>query len=274
MDADLAHLTMVSRQKKAEEICPKCHAVYQTGAEECPNCGVIFNRVKAAASRPRADTPTMPKPEPNAGNHKTSSLLKNKKKLCGALIVLCLIGVGVYYPYIACIESRIQAGSFQSRLDEFCTEEISKFHLNHVADSEDPFRTGSVLVVSEPQSVTLLNTDTGRPNTLVLEQGIHPAWHKLDRNIRAKDPSGVDTLIRVHKIIGKAGLYGKLQNKVFHTHKIVLDVFDWRNRTFIGTKVFDPGQDSAFMTDADYDAMMASVSDEAIAEYIQSMDVR
>ena len=28
------------------------------------------------------------------------------------------------------------------------------------------------------------------------------------------------------------------------------------------------------MTDDDYDAMMASVSDEAIAEYIQSMDVR
>jgi hypothetical protein len=274
MDADLAHLTMVNRKKTVGEICPKCHAAYQPRVKECPNCGVIFNKVKSSPSGSRADTRAMPRPQPTTGNQKTSFLLKNKMKLCGALIVLCLIGAGVYYPYVTYIESRIQADSFQSRLDEFCTEEISKFHLNHVAEGEDPFRTGRVLVVSERQSVTLMNTANGRPYTMVLEQGIHPAWHKLNRKIRARDPSDVDTLIRVHKIIGKAGLYGKLHTKVFNTHKIVLDVYDWRNRTFIGTKVFDPGQGSAFMTDADYDAMMASVSDEAIADYIQSMGVR
>lgn len=89
-----------------------------------------------------------------------------------------------------------------------------------------------------------------------------------------KDPSEVDTLIRVHKKIGKAGRYGKLKTKVFSTNKIVLDVYDWKNQTFIGTKVFDPGQGSTFMTEEDYDAMKESVSDKAIAEYIQSMDIR
>ena len=273
MDADLVQLTMVNRKKTTDEICPKCHAAYQTGAKECPNCGVIFNKAKSSPPASRADTHAIPKPQPTICNQETSPLLKNRMKLCGALIVFCLIGAG-YYLYLACIESRIQADGFQSRLDEFCNEEISEFHLNHVAEGEDPFRTGRVLVVSERQAVTLMNTATGRPHTMVLEQGIHPVWHKLHRKIRARDPSEVDTLIRVHKIIGKAGLYGKLQTKVFNTHKIVLDVYDWRNRAFIGTKVFDPGEGSAFMTDDDYVAMMASVSDEAIAEYIQSMDVR
>jgi len=273
MDADLAQLTMVNRKKTTAEICPKCHAAYQTGAKECPNCGVIFNKAKTSPPASRADTHAIPKPQPSIGNQETSTLLKNRMKLCGALIVLCFIGAG-YYLYLAFIESRIQADGFQSRLDEFCNEEISEYHLNHVAEGEDPFRTGKVLVVSERQAVTLMNTATGRPHTMVLEQGIHPAWHKLHRKIRAGDPSDVDTLIRVHKIIGKAGRYGKLQTKVFNTHKIVLDVYDWRNRAYIGTKVFDPGEGSAFMTDDDYDAMMASVSDEAIAEYIQSMDVR
>jgi ribosomal protein L40E len=274
MDTDIGHLTMVNKEKAAEEICPKCHAAYRPGAKECPNCGVIFNRVKSSPSVSQADIRAIPKPQSTTGNQKISNEFDKRKKLLGILIFLCIVGAGFYYLYVTQIESRIQAGGFQAQLDAFCTQEISELHLNRVAEGEDPFRTGRVLVVSEQQAVTLMSVSSGKPYTMVLEQGIHPAWHKLDRRIRAEDPSEVDTLIRVHKIIGKSGRYGKLKTKVFNTHKIVLDVYDWKNQTFIGTKIFDPGEGSAFMTDEDYDAMVASVSDQAIAEYIQSMDLR
>lgn len=274
MDTDIGRLTMVNKEKAAEEICPKCHATHQPWVKECPNCGVLFNKLKSSTSGTHRDVHPVPTPPPTAGRQRISNELEKRKKLCGILIFLCVLGVGFYCLYVACFESRVQAGGFQAQLDEFCSQEISKRHSDHVAEGEDPFRTGKVLVVSQKQQVTLMSVRTGRPYTMVLPQEIHPAWYKLNRKTRAKNPSDIDTLIRVHKVIGKTRRYGKLKTKIFSAHKIVLDVYDWRNQTFIGTKVFDPGEGSMFMTEEDYDAILESVSDKAIAKYIQSMDIQ
>lgn len=280
MDTDIGRLIMVTKEKGTEEICPKCHAAYQPGIKECSSCGVIFNKLKPStlgshtdSNGAQTDRHAIPAPSQTAANQKISSPLDKRKKLCGILIFLCVIGAGFYSLYVAYIESRIQATSFQEQLFEFCTLEMSKPHLNQVAEGEDTFRTGRILVVSERQEVTLTSDASGKSYTMILDEGIHPAWHMLDRKIRAKKPSDVDTLLRVHKELGKTGRYGKLKTNVFNTHKIVLDVYDWKNRASIGTKVFDPGQGSAFMTEEDYEAMMESVNDRAIAKYIQSMDI-
>lgn len=273
MDAEIGKLTMASRGKTAEEICPKCHAAHPRGARECPNCGVIFNKIKSSTSGSTESARAVPTPPAATVNPKIPDELDKRKKLCGVLLFLCIAGAGFYYLYVTFIESRIQAGGFQKDLNEFCALEISRPPSNRSAEN-DLFRTGKVLVVSERQEVTMMSAASGSPITLVQEQGIHPAWHKLSRRIRAKDPSDVDTLIRVHKILGKAGRYGELKNKVFNTHKIVLDVYDWKNQSFIGTKIFDPGRGGMFMTEDDYDAMVESVSDKAIAQFVESMDLQ
>lgn len=286
MDTDLGNLTMVSRQQKAnEETCPKCHAAYRPGAKECPQCGVIFTKLKSPPTSPTEDAPAdapavsaqvRAKPMPPAahGHPMASEPLDKRKKLIGILIFLCVFGGGFYYLYVNFLESRVQAGGFQEeQIIDFCFKEIPDIHPNSVAEGDDPFRTGKVLVVSERQEVTLTSVASGKPHTMVLEEGIHPAWHKLPGKIRAGDPSAVDTLIRVHKVIGKSGRYGNLKTKVYNTHKIVLDVYDWNNQTYIGTKIFDPGEGSEFMTEEDFDAMMESVSDTTIAEYIRSMEI-
>jgi ribosomal protein L40E len=274
MDTDIENLTLQNKKKVDKEICSKCHAAYQTGTQECPNCGVIFNKIKSPIPRPPTDSRGIQAPPPAAGNQKIAAQLETRKKLCGLLIFIAIISFGFYFLYVNYLESRIQARGFQSRLTELCSLEISKPHKDHVAEGADPFRIGKVLVVLQRQEVTLMNAATRQLYRMPLPQGIHPAWHRLDRKIRAKDPADVDTLIRVHKIIGKAGRYGKLKTKVFNTHKIVLEVYDWKNQTFIGTKIFDPGEGSTFMTEEDYAAMRKAVSDETIAEYIQSMDVQ
>jgi ribosomal protein L40E len=281
MDTDLGNLTMVSKQKANEETCPKCHAAYRPGAKECPQCGVIFTKLKSPTPETPADAPAAPAdartkltPPPAHSNPMAREPLDKRKKLIGILIFLCVFGGGFYCLYVNFLESRVQAGGFQEeQIIDFCFKEIPDIHPNSVAEGDDPFRTGKVLVVSERQEVTLTSVASGKPHTMVLEEGIHPAWHKLPGKIRAGDPSAVDTLIRVHKVIGRSGRYGDMKTKVYNTHKIVLDVYDWKNKTYIGTKIFDPGEGSAFMTEEDFDDMMASVSDMAIAEYIRSMEI-
>lgn len=162
--------------------------------------------------------------------------------------------------------------NFESQLDILCNTEITKKHEYRVAEGEDPFRIGKVLVVSPAWSVTKYNVNTQEPFTLSEPSKIHPVWFMLSRKIRAKNPDEIGTLIRIRKKLGTTGRYGKMKTKVYSTHKIILDVYDWQNQTYIGTKVFDPGEGSAFMAEEDYDAMVKSVSDKAIADFIQSME--
>jgi ribosomal protein L40E len=274
MDVDFENLTVVSRKKADSETCPKCDAEYPAGATECPNCGVLFGKIKSPAPAPPKDDAAVRPPPSVSGNQRICAGSEKRKPPYALLVFIAVFLSGAYYLYATLIESKFQAQDFRNQLDDFCNQEISQLHPDHAADGEDPFRTGKVLIVSPRQEVTLMNTSNGQLRTMVEPQGIHPAWHKLRRSVRAKGPAEVDTLLRVHKIIGKAGRYGKMKTKVFTTHKIVLDVYDWKNQTFIGTKIFDPGEGSAFMAEEDYEVMVKAVSDKTIAEYVQSMGVR
>ncbi len=271
MDADIDNLTMLNKEKLDGKKCPKCNAEYPLNSMECPNCGVVFKKIKAPIARDDVDARDS-RPPLAAGSH-LKPRDNSVKKISILLLVIGIFAFGTYFIYATYIESRIDAGNFQAQLNDFCTIKITESHQDGAQQGEEPFRTGKVLVVAPKWSLTKYNASTGQLYTIEDPAKIHPAWFKLSREIRAKNPDEIDTLIRIRKELGKTGRYGKMETKVYSTHKIILDVYDWRNQTFIGTKVIDPGDDSAFMTDKDYDALVQSASDEAIADYIQSMDI-
>jgi hypothetical protein len=274
MSSDLGNLTMLNRLKLEEKRCPNCDAAHAPDSRECPNCGIIFQKVKSLVAGTSPDRQVI-RPQPAAaGRPAAPTMSETILKLSIRAAIATLFLIGLYYLYISHIESRIQAGAFQAQLNDFCTREIGAPHAHPASQDEEPFRTGKVLVVFPRQEVTLVNTSNGAPYTMIQPAQIHPTWFMLSRKVRARDPAQVDTVIRIRNIIGKAGRYGPMMSKVFNTHKIVLDVFDWQDQSYIGTKVFDPGEGSAFMTDEDYDAMVAAVSDPTIAGYIQAMEVR
>lgn len=271
MDADIENLTMLKKEKLDEEKCPKCNAEYPLNSIECPNCGVVFKKIKTPASDGDVDARDSEPPLMTGGHPKKRD--NSVKRIIIWLLVVGIFVFGLNFIYTIYIESRIHAGNFQSQIDEFCTTKIAESHVDRAVQGNEPYRTGKVLVVAPGWSVTKYNATTGQPYTMAEPSKIHPAWFKLSRKIRAKNPDEIDTLIRIQKELRNTGRYGKVETKVFSTHKIILDVYDWRNQTFIGTKVIDPGEGSAFMTEKDYDALVQSVSDEAIADYVQSMDV-
>lgn len=271
MDADIENLTMLKKEKPGAEKCPRCHAQYPLNSPECPNCGIIFKKMKTPVAGDAVNARDYRPPSMAHGHRKAPD--NSVKKITIGLLVVGILLFGLDFIYTTYIESRMHAGSFQSQIDEYCTAKIAGSHMDRAVRGEEPFRTGKVLMVAPGWSLTKYNATTGQPYTMAEPSKIHPAWFKLSKKIRAKNPDDMDTLIRIHKALGKTGRYGKMETKVVSTHKIILDVYDWRDRAFIGTKVIDPGEGSAFMTEKDYDAMVQSVSDEAIAAYVQSMDV-
>ena len=271
MAADIENLTMLKKEKPDVKKCPKCNAEYPQNSIECPHCGVVFKKVKTPIADNDVGARDNRPPLMADGDRKTRD--SSVKKIAVRLLVVVIFVFGMNFLYITFIESRIQAGNFQSQIDEYCTAKIAESHIDRAVQGEEPFRMGKVLIVAPEWSLTKYNASTGQPYTMAEPSKIHPAWFKLSRKIRAKNPDDIDTLIRIRKELGNTGRYGKMETKVFSTHKIILDLYDWRGQTFIGTKVIDPGEGSAFMTEKDFDAMVQSVSDEAIADFVQSMDV-
>ncbi len=271
MSADLDNLTMLKKRKLDAEKCPKCYAEFPLNSIECPNCGVVFKKIKPPVAKD--DGAGRDGRTPSAPGSYRNTRENSVKKISIRLLAIGILVFAINFVYTTYIEGYIHAGNFKSQIDKLCTTEITEPHSDRVEQGEELFRTGKILAVAPRWSLTKYNAKTGQPYTMEDPPRIHPAWFKLSRKIRAKNPDDIDTLIRIRKVLGKTGRYGKMETKVFSTHKIILDVYDWRNQTFIGTKVIDPGDGSAFMTEKDYDAMVKSVSDEVIADYMESMDL-
>ncbi len=259
-------LSMENEKKIETSNCGKCGAQYKPGVSECPNCGVLFKKLASAQSKNEVEKRRVRKaasPDP--------AMLGKRTLLFTAMLIggILLIGSGfIYYKFI---ESRMDAKIFIPYITKYCTVVINEPPNQSYDNDDELIRTGKVLIVFPERSNTFVAETTGRIVTVNSPAELHSAWYKLKRGIRARTLDEVDTLVRVYKEIGKAGRYGKLKTKVYNTHKIILKVYDWENRTYIGSKVLDPGEVSSFMTDDDYEAMAKLTSDEAIIKIVYSM---
>ena len=262
------NLSMQNKDKLEKLTCPKCNTFYTKNVLECRNCGIIFEKLKNTTPNTPVKVSVAMKPDTTKQEKPPIQALTSFLPL---IIVVAVLAIGSAVIYFSFIESWVDTGHFEKSLTEFTTFKIEDVHENVVSPNENPFRTGKVLIVIPAKSITMESVTTGRPVTVNQPALVHPTWYKLKRNLRARYPDDVDTLIRVDKELGESGRYGTFKSKVYNTNKIILKVYDWRNKTYIGTKIFDPVKGNSFLADEDYESLSKLNSDDTIAEFIQSM---
>ncbi len=259
-------LSMQNEGRIDGDSCEKCGARYKQGAIECPNCGVIFKKLTSAMRKKVVDESRVRKPaQPDP------AVLRINTSFLTLIFFVGILLIGSGFIYFKFIESRNDAENFVPYITKYCTVAIKEPSNQSYDNDDELIRAGKVLIVFPERTNTFVAETTGRLVTVNSPAELHSAWYKLKRGIRARTHDEVDTLVRVYKIIGKAGRYGKLKTKIYNTHKVILKVYDWKNRTYIGTKVFDPGDISSFMTEEDFEAMSKLTSDETIVKFIYSM---
>ena len=198
-----------------------------------------------------------------------------KKKSRIPLIFLTLLVVIIFLlgglVFIRFLEPHLDARKFKDSLNEFGERELEIYCGEVMTAEEIPRRTGKVLVVIPQHTLLmLLGPETIPPR-------IHPAWYRLDRSIRASDPTEVDTLIRISTQLRSARLYDKekflgSETKVVSAHILHLDVYDWQNQICIGRWSLDPGNfKPGDMSEKELDAMMEATSNSTIVHFIDSM---
>ena len=198
---------------------------------------------------------------------------KKKSRLPPVLLTLLIVTglVASWLGYFRFIEPLLDARKFEDSLQEFGARELEIPRGAAVTAEEIPRRTGKVLVViPEHTLVMLLGPETVPPK-------IHPAWYRLDRSIRASDPSQVDTLIRISAELRGVRRYNKekflgSETKVVSAHMLHLDVYDWQNQTYMGRWTLDPGNfKPGRMSDEEMEAMIEATSNFTIAKFVNSM---
>ena len=211
----------------------------------------------------------------DAVKRRKQALRGKRKKSRLPLVFLTLLIVTVlvagWLGYFRFIEPLLDARKFEDSLKEFGARELEIPRGVAMTAEEIPRRTGKVLVViPEHTLMMLLGPETIPPR-------IHPAWYRLDRSIRASDPTEIDTLIRVSKQLRGARVFNKekflgLETKVVSAHILYLDVYDWQNRIYKGRWSLDPGNfKPGGMSDEELDAMIAATSNSTIVKFIDSM---
>ena len=198
-----------------------------------------------------------------------------KKKSRMPLVYLTLLAVMSFLlsclVFFRFIEPHLDARKFKDSLKELGASELDIRREAMVTAEEIPRCTGKVLVViPEHTLLMLLGSETIPPR-------IHPAWYRLDRSVRASDPTEIETLIRVSKQLRGARIFNKekflgLETKVVSAHILHLDVYDWQNQIYKGRWSLDPGNfKPGGMSDKELDAMIAATSNSTVLRFINSM---
>ena len=195
---------------------------------------------------------------------------KKKQKPIVSLILLGLLVVAGCLVYFRFIEARLEARTFQDSLNEFGARNLAIARSNsETPEGEIPYRTGKVLVVIPEHTLMMLLAPE------VIPPQIHPVWFKLKNSMRAANPQEVDTLIRISKELRGARLYreiGGTETKVASAHRLHIDVYNWRDQTYIGRWTLDPGHFTGeVMTTEELDAMIEATSNSTILNFIESM---
>ncbi len=199
---------------------------------------------------------------------------KKKKSRLPLVFLTLLIVTGLvasWLGYFRFIEPLLDARKFEDSLKEFGARELEIPRGAAVAAKEIPRRTGKVLVViPEHTLIMLLGPETIPPK-------IHPAWYRIDRSIRASDPTQVDTLVRISSELRGARRFDKekflgSETKVVSAHKLHLDVYDWQNQTYMGRWTLDPGNfKPGPMSDEEIDKMIEATSNSTVLKFVNSM---
>jgi hypothetical protein len=85
-------------------------------------------------------------------------------------------------------------------------------------------------------------------------------------------------LIRIKKILRKSKRFrkiGGITQKVVSLHIIHINVYNWRDKTFIGRWVIDPGElNRHTVSSEEIDRIIKITSNETLLQFIESMPVR
>jgi hypothetical protein len=257
--------------------CPKC-GTEQDLADECVSCGVVVQKYLERTSSPSA--PVTPEQDQVEDSQRAREASQHQSISAALKIAMTVAVVGglccmVFFWFV---ESRLDARNFTDSLGEFGAREIDIPHSTMaVSMGQIPYRLGKVLVVMPEHTLWIYEKKEENPAT------IHPTWFKLSRSMRASKPEEVDTLIRITKDLRGARLYmsdikkdGLLtKTKVVDNHRLIMEVYNWQDQTYIGNWIFDPGDfKGEVMTEDELDEMAEATSSATVAEFIKSMPER
>lgn len=254
--------------------CPKCGR-RQPLSDACVDCGIIFSKYHQGDTDVSSGRTLQPSDSGDVlKKTETVSTASSRKPPVIPLVLLvlaCIAGVSIY---IGWIEPYLSAGNFTQHLAVFGARELDFPEDDQsVAEGEKPYRIGKVFVIVPEHYVTITAT-----RATLAPPEIHQAWYGLGHSMRASKPEDVDTLIQISKKIRQTKRYqkiGGLSQKVVSTHIVYLDVYNWRNKTFIGRWTLDPGTDIRdTMTEDELNELIRATSIETIQAFIESMPER
>lgn len=263
----------VSRAPETME-CPKCGFQQEQG-KECVRCGVVIR--KFVQETPSHSTRVEAKGDSVKDPAELSKAVRQQglKNFLKIAIPLALVGALSFYVFFWFVEPRLNARNFKDDLAKFGARELTiPLDSAAVPEGQIPYRIGKIFVV-EPEHIIWMSREGEK-----IPPQIHPSWYRLDRSIRASEPEEVRTLIRIRKKLRGARLYrtdlakdGLLtRTKVVDNHVLIMDVFDWVNKTYIGSWSFDPGKFKGdAMTEDELDEMVEATSPSTISKFIVSM---
>ncbi len=251
--------------------CPKCECL-QPQSDTCINCGIIFSKFNKSMDE---DIPSVPQSKTPLGDalKKTATVTPKFHKPSPVVpivlvVFICVIGLFIYVKFI---EPFIVDDNFDNMMSEYGPPELEfPTDENSVSDGDIPYRIGKVIIVT-PEHTLYINP---RRPTIEPPQ-IHRTWYSIGRSMRASKPEQVNTLIRISKHLRQTQRYqkiGGISQKVVSTHIVHIDVYNWRNQTFIGRWTLDPGTDiRETMTEDELNEMIKVTSNTSILKFLKSM---
>ncbi|MHC4887639.1 MAG: hypothetical protein ACYTGH_21380 [Planctomycetota bacterium] len=184
-----------------------------------------------------------------------------------------IVAVGaLFYTYF--LQAWMQAGNFdEEAMHRFGDYKFPISTNNPTVKPGKPlYRIGKVVVVLKDRLINRSSGDRVIPATL------HSSWYKLSSSVRAGTPEEVGTLIHVHIPKGSGRMYkreGGAELKYVAAKTVTLHLFDWKQKTYLGSHGFSPGDYKGDrMTDEEIKAMEDAVSGATIADYINALPVR
>jgi len=187
----------------------------------------------------------------------------------GNLVVLALLAGSFFAAWEFFLSAALDEGNFNNAT----LHEYGDLGFEGGEDTEDVFRSGKAIVVNPGGKVI------GSGNALVdREVKVHAAWHKMRSSARAGSPAEVKTVVLLDVVRGESRTYqveDGLRKKVATENKVVIELYDWPSKSFLGRKVFAPPSFAGeIMTDDQLDAMRAAISPSTVGAYLTSLPVQ
>ncbi len=184
------------------------------------------------------------------------------------ILALAALAGGAAFAYLRFLEPRLDAQKFADLTPYAQLKPTGE----PLGNPSAPYRIGKVLLLWPARELPAAAKAKERR---VLPPRLHPAWYRLDRDLRARRPTEVRTVIHLVKTGGEATTdtqRAERADSIFDPPRYELVVFDWHKRRWIGTReLIGYGESWAGMNEEQREALEAKIAPEALVELIRGL---